>query len=160
MTLRQRKRMLWTVNVASAAALIVCVAAAVFCSLDVGLTREPADENVAPGADDEQRKVEPLSAYAGIYQRDLRKPLYDVTPVQIVKPEPTKPKLTVTLVGTAVEPGFTYGLFRTKSGETKFVRVGETIKDTGVEVLEITQDAARVRFAGEILTLKVRREGA
>lgn len=157
MTLRQRKHVLWTLNAALAAALAVCVAALAFSPLDAG----PADAGnrgrPTTGPKDEQHKTGPMSAYAGIYRRDLRKPLYDVKPAPVVKPAKPKPRMTVTLVGTALEPGFTYGMFRTKSGATKFVSVGETIE--GVEVLEISEGSAKVRFAGEVLTLKTSKGG-
>ena len=157
MTLRQRKRMLWTINVALATAIVVTVAAAALLPLAAAPQDAGPNDPAKGEAKVQAPRTGPLEAYAGIYRRDLRKPLYDVKAVPAITPPKPKPKMTVALVGTALEPGFTYGMFRTKSGQTKLVRVGETVE--GVEVLQIAQESATVRFAGEVLELKVPKRG-
>ncbi|HOF17628.1 MAG TPA: hypothetical protein PK082_01870 [Phycisphaerae bacterium] len=97
--------------------------------------------------------VRPIENYACIHERDLHKPLFDPKPAAaVVAPQP-KPKLTVRLTGTATDPDFTCGFFRTQSGETKMVGVNQTIE--GAKVLEVLDKQVKVEFHGDILTLKV-----
>lgn len=158
MSTRDRRRLLWAVNVALAVALVASVLALAVVPLDVGAV-EPRPGQQHENDDPMHRpKTGPLSEYAVIYQRDLRKPLFDPKPVVAVKTQPPKPKLTVSLVGTALEPGFTYGLFRNKSGETKLVSIGEKID--GAEVTAVNEGSATVKFHGELITLKVEKKGS
>ena len=99
-----------------------------------------------------------MSSYAVVYQRALRKPLYDPKPIVVRKAPPPKPKLGVELVGTVVEPGFTYGLFRTKSGRTKLVTVGGEIE--GAQLAGVRDGSATLRFNDELITLEVKPKGA
>ena len=110
------------------------------------------------GATSQPDAVSPrLADYAAIYQRDLRRPLFDPRLVEVVVKPPPAPKPTFTLTGTVTEPGFTYALFRTRAGETKLVSVGESVE--GAEVLAIGENAATVSFAGQTLELTVQKEG-
>ena len=103
----------------------------------------------------EEAPVEPLSSFAVIYERPLRKPLYDPAPVVEAAPPPKpKPKPTFTLIGTVVEPGFTYGMFRTNKGETKLVEIGESIG--GAEVTAVTEAGATVLMDGESIEMTVK----
>jgi len=99
----------------------------------------------------------PLSAYAIIYERDLQRPLYDPKPAP--KPVAPPPQPPVTLVGTVIEEGFAVAMLKTKSGQVKMVSEGETVEET--EVLEITSNEVRLRYAGHehVLTLKKGTEG-
>ena len=102
------------------------------------------------------RRPDPPSAYALIYQRDIRSPLVETN---APTPAPTPPpKLNVTLMGTAVDPGYTCGMFRMPNGETRTVQVGGKIDEA--EVVEIKEGMAVVKFAGQTLTLTVdKKEG-
>lgn len=121
----------------------------------------PTDARVASVAEDDADLASPpkryLTDYAVLWQRDLLRPLYDPKPVEVVKKEPPPPKLEVTLEGTAVEPGFTYGLFKVKGGDIKFVSPGQSVG--GAEVLAIGNGEARLLFHGREITLKVKAEG-
>ena len=99
----------------------------------------------------------PLADYAVIYRRDLLRPLYDPKPVVKVVVKPKPPKLPVTLVGTVLEPGFSYGMFRTRDGKTKFVRVGQQIG--GAEVLSIADDRVTMKYQGRQVVLAVQKKG-
>lgn len=151
-SLLARKRILVTVNAALAAGILACIVLTVLLPAKVEKVESPKDRDISVNRQ-ESRQVGPLKAYAVIYRRDLRKPLFDPKPVIPLTIEPPRPKLAVRLVGTAVEPGFTYGLFRTKSGRTELVSVGQKIE--GAEVVSVGDGTATVKFAGELITLKV-----
>jgi len=93
-----------------------------------------------------------------IYGRDWQRPLYDPKPAPKEAAPPPEPP--VTLVGTVIEEGFTVAMLRTRSGPVKMVRTGQTVE--GTEVLEVTSDGARVRYAGHehALTLEKGKEGS
>lgn len=158
MSILARKRFLLAVNIVLAAAIVACVC---LC-----LLLQPGAEDVKPLPKDEVisagnetgGRVGPHDLYAVIYERDIRKPLFDLKPIEPVNVEPPKPELAVRLIGTAVEPGFTYGLFRTESGESKLVSVGQKIG--GAEVTTVGEGTATVKFHGELITLKVEPKGA
>ena len=160
MSHRARKRSLWAVNLLAAAGIGLCVWAAVALPLTVApgdLAEGDAVAKANPGDPQRIDAPRPLDDYRAIYQRDLRKPLYDPKPVEVKRPKPPPPKperkLAVTLVGTAVDPGSTYGFFRDKGGKVSLVGVGEKIADA--EVSEISDGTAVVRFDGRVITLKV-----
>jgi type II secretory pathway component PulC len=118
---------------------------------------EPDAAALAPAAPTAQpaplvRKV-PLIAYETISKRNLLQPLYDSA-----APNQPPPKPSVKLVGTVIEPGFTYAMLKTKEGQVKGVSVGETVD--GAEVTEVKADSVTVKFAGEMHTLKVEGQGA
>ena len=155
--LRTRRRLLWALN----AALLLGIAAAAW-----GLSRMPlriptdASETRAtdPKADaDARARIDPLDEYAAIHARPLRKPLYDPKPLVIQEEPKPKPKYTATLVGTMVEPGFTFATFRTRDGAEELVEVGGTI--AGAKLLEVSPSEARIEFHGETLPLTVGAEG-
>lgn len=158
MSFRARKRLLLVANAVLAATIVACVC---LCAL-----LPPGVEDAKPLTKDEtlsagnkaMGQVGPPELYAVIYERNIRKLLFDPKPIKPVKVEPPKPKLTIRLIGTAVEPGFTYGLFQTKSGESKLVSVGQKID--GAEVTAVGEGTATVKFHGELITLKVEPKGA
>jgi len=157
MTFRGRKRLLWTVNVALGALTAASVAFALAAPLEVGVP-QLVEAKAASGVDAAKDAApDPLLSYAVIYQRDLRKPLFPPKVVEAPRPAAAKPALGVQLVGTAVEPGHTYGFFRDRSGETKLISVGETVD--GAEVTAITDGAATVKYHGDLITLRVPEEG-
>ena len=152
MTLRGKRRLLWFLNAAFAATCLGSVAALVLVRLD-----EPDAARLAPApaagraAAPAARKAPPVP-YELVASRNLLQPLYDS-----VAPNQPPPKPTVKLVGTVVEPGFTYALLKTKDGQVKWAPVGETVE--GAEVTEVKGDSVTVRFAGEMHTLKVEGQG-
>jgi len=150
-TLGKWKRLLLAADAALAVAVVVSVAALGLWPLAVGA--EPArpsnDRTVLLAAD--RNLPGPIGDYAVIYRRDLRKPLYDLKPTPRVKNPPNRPKLTVRLMGTVSEPGFAYGLFRTKSGRDELVAVGQTVD--GAQVVAIANGSATLKFHGELITL-------
>jgi len=151
LTHRGRRRLLLATNAALAAAILACAAAAVLVPLDAEAPRDNGRAG-APTTAPAVGAVGPRSAYAVIYGRDLRKPLHDAPPPGPA-PAPPKPKFLAMLVGTAVEPGFTYGVFRTAGGQDKLVSPGERIE--GAELVAVRDGQADIRFNGEIITLKV-----
>jgi len=140
---------------------LCAVLAAGLAAAACGLTLSPletADARQAPPAaaeataDAAPPAARPLADYQVVWQRNLLAPLFDPAPEAAARAAPP-PKPPVTLLGTVVEPGHTYGMFRDKEGRTKFVRVGQSVD--GVEVKAITADGATVLFAGREVTLKV-----
>ncbi len=156
MTFRNRKRLLWMLIVALGASIIGCVCFVVFMPLGIQVA-EPETNNTGSTETGSESVVEPLSAYAVVYKRDLRKPLFDPKPVSVRKPSVRKPRLGLKLLGTAVDPAYTYGFFRDRSGQTKLVQVGQTLD--GAEVIAITDGSATVRYHDEIIVLEVAKKG-
>ena len=147
---RSRKRLLWAVNAVLAAAVSLAAAVMIW----------PLDE-AAPSASWEEpaaitrtagTQIEPMSKYAAIHRRDLRKPLFDVVPTTSAKTR-TLPPLKVRLTGTAVEEGFSLAMFHTASGELKMVGVGESIE--GAEVISITDRSVTLRYGERPVTLTI-----
>jgi len=156
-TLRKRRRILITVNFLLSAALVAVGCGFVFVPIDERAEAQTSGRKTAEISQIVDRTAEPLRTYSGIYRRELRKPLFDPKPTVVtkVKAAPPKPKLTVILTGTVIEPGFTYAMLRGKSGSVKFVSVGQTFENA--EVMAVTADSATVKFHGEEIRLKVRK---
>jgi hypothetical protein len=155
MTLRKRRRILIMVNLLLSVVLVGIGSALVLIPVDEPSGRQVSGKKAVGLSKIMPPVNEPLSAYAAICQRELRKPLFDSKPsaVSTAKAPPPKPQLTVTLTGTVIEPGFTYAMLRGKSGQVKFVSVGQAIDDA--EVTEITPNSVTVKFHGDSITLKV-----
>ena len=150
---RKRRRMLLLANTVLLAAIVASVGAALYLPL-AGATEMPwAGEAGQVSESLPGPTLGPLAAYGVIHQRDLNRPLFDPPPAPVVKVEPPPPQLTIRLIGTAVEPGFTYALFRTSSGEERLVRVGEVLE--GAEVTAVGDRTATVKFHGRLLKLEV-----
>ncbi len=151
-----KRRLLSAANIAMAAAVVICIGSC-FISSDVGaqnLSRSGTAGTIASSANETQP---PLEEYAVIYSRDLRKPVFDIKPPDPIKVEPPKPKFKATLTGTVLEPGFTYALFRTSSGEDKLISVGQSIEDA--EVTAIESETVTLNFHGDVLKLTVKQDG-
>ena len=153
MTIRDQKRLLWAINAALAAALVTSALLLTLLPLGVNM-QAPSDGTTGRLISSTVGQTLPLREFAVIYERDLRKPLFDAPPARPIEAPP--PKLAARLIGTAVEPGFTYGLFKGKDGQTHLVEVGQKID--GAEVLQIAEGTATVLFEGERLQLKVEAE--
>ncbi len=147
------------INLLLSVALVAVGSAFVLIPLDESSGQQSPGEKNAGLSKIMPPENEPLSAYSAICQRELRKPLFDakVSVVSTAKAPPPKPKLAVTLTGTVIEPGFTYAMLRGKSGQVKFVSVGQVIDDA--EVTEITSSSVTVKFHGDSITLKVSKGG-
>ncbi len=152
--MRTRKRLLWLASlllVAGLAATVWTTFRLPLASLKAG--PDGGDRPSAAGSAAIAARP-PLAHFAIIYERSLRKPLFDAPPpTPLAAPPPPAPKLTVTLTGTVIEPGNTYALFKDQGESVKLVGVGETI--AGAEVLQITEGSATVRFNGQEMTLTV-----
>ena len=160
-TLRKRRRMLIMVNLLLLACLAAIGYALVLTPIDEPVEQQVSGKKTIELSDIMDTAAEPLSAYAAIYKRELRKPLFDPKPAAVAKARtkapPPKPKLTITLTGTVIEPGFTYAMLRGKSGEVKFVSIGQTLDNA--EVTAVTANSATVKFHGDSITLKVNKGG-
>ncbi len=154
LSISSRRRLLIGLNVALASGIAVCFCFATFFAPEAKLTDRASHERPQAATSQDAPKVAALETHAVIYRRNLRKPLYDPKPVVARKPPPQKPRLNVELVGAVLEPGFTYGIFRTGAKQDKLLRVGDGIE--GAEVLAIRQGSAVLRFHGEQITLKVK----
>jgi len=157
-SLRTWKRALTALAVALAAATAAAAWALVCLPLAVD---DPAPQAADRTADDEtaaQPARHHLSDYAVVYERNLLAPLYDAAPAAVVAREAPPPRLEVRLEGTAVEPGFTYALVRTKDGKTRFVSVGQTV--AGAEVVAIGNGQATFSLGGRQVVLKVEKKEA
>ena len=155
MSFRSRKRLLWSANVVFTLGILSCSAVMIFLPMDPRVTRLPeqkkSEMSKASGTSAAQ-KVAPLEKYAAIYQRDLRKPLFDAAPGVS---DPSKPKrtLAVTFVGMAEDPGLTYGFFRDSHGNVLLVRIGQKIEEA--EVMSIVDGVATLKFEGDLVTLSL-----
>jgi len=155
--LRRRKRVLIALNVLLVVWLTAIGLALVLTPADnlsdrpKNINRKTAEHSQIPDL-----STPPLSAYVDICKRPLRKPLFDPKPIDIVqakKTAPPKPRLTVTLVGTVLEPGFTYAMLRGKSEQMKFIGIGQSLDDA--EVTAITARSVTLKFHGDSITLRI-----
>jgi hypothetical protein len=153
MTPHQQKTWLWVLN----AGLMVAVAAsagAAFLPLDPSARERPAPPPAPRQEQPAPDRVEPLSAFAAIYARSLRPPLFDApAAAQPASAAPAAPRLAVSLTGTVVERGHGCGVFRIASGQSKVIAVGEKIE--GAELVAIEDGLATLRHRGTLVTLKV-----
>lgn len=156
MNLYRTKRVLWLASVLLGAGTILAGLLGAFGPLQLGggLTDARGGTPAADRADSAAEAGLPLKHYEVIWQRNLRRPLFDTPPA--AKAAPSKPKLSVRLVGTVLEPGFTYGFFMTADGKTVLRRVGEKV--AGAKVMSIADGEVTVLLAGETRTLKVEKE--
>jgi hypothetical protein len=92
-----------------------------------------------------------LEALAVIWQRDLRRPLFDPAPAPTERP--AEPSLAIRLLGTAVEADRRYGLFRLSNNHTTVRPVGSDVD--GFEVVSIERGRARLRAGGRDYELLV-----
>jgi hypothetical protein len=104
---------------------------------------------------DRQPRLAPLSEFAVIYQRDLRKPVTDR------KPPPPTPRpeipLLLKLEGTVVEEGNNSAFLRTKRGQSVWAGVGETVDEA--KILKIEPGQVTVLFHGKQRVLTVNKQG-
>lgn len=157
-TVRRRRRVLILVNIVLALALCGGVPMLALAPVE---SRRPAEEPdvvvAAKSPSDRAPTARALSEYACIYQRSLRKPLFDVVAAPLAVVAPPKPPMTVTAVGTVMEPGFTYAMLRDKGGKVRYAAVGEEVD--GVKVLVIGESGVTVEFAGDRIELSVGKGG-
>ncbi|MCX5647499.1 MAG: hypothetical protein NTX40_00135 [Planctomycetota bacterium] len=152
---RTQRRLLWTLSATLGLGLVAAVLGLGVLPVEFG----PATAD-APGLRGEAlapRQVEPLSAFAAIFERDLRRPLYDPSPAAKADPPPP-PRPQVDLVGTAVEPGYTYAFLKTGGGKVKMVGLGQ--EADGVKVTAIAVGAATIEFQGRTYALEVQKKEA
>jgi hypothetical protein len=153
MTTRTRRRALWALN----ALLLGGIAATVAWAATVPVRTPPLSETTTtqPAGDGSAHRAARRKAEyrEQLLARDLRKPLYDPKPVEVVVQPKPKPPLTLTLTGTAVDPGFTAAFLRTRRGETHIVAVGESLD--GAKVLKVTADSATLLWHEEEKNLTV-----
>jgi len=155
-SLRTWKRVLTAMAVALAAATAAAAWALVCLPLAVD---DPGPQSASSATDEtptSHAARRHLSDYAVVYERNLLAPLHDPAPAAVVRREAPPPRLEATLEGTAVEPGFTYALVRTKDGKTRFVSVGQTV--AGAEVVAIGNGQATFSLGGREIVLKVQKK--
>jgi hypothetical protein len=158
MTLRAKKRLLWTLSGALALGLVATAGGMALAPLKVPTPGAPPRPGLDRETPPEPGEPVPLSAYAAAYERNLQRPLYDPKPPVVVKRPPPPPKPPpVTLKGTMVEPGFVFAVFRTQDGRQRTVRVGEEVE--GAELVGVTPGAAVLRFEGREHTLQAPKVG-
>ena len=143
------------VNAALAAGVLACLCVALFFPPAPNSSAAAPRNRPRASGTTNSPKLGPPASYAVIYQRDLRKPLFDAKPVVARKAPPKKPKFSAELLGAVEEPGFSYGIFRT-GGRDKLVSVGGTV--AGAELLAIGPGSATLRFNGELITLREKKE--
>jgi len=153
LSLRARRRMLWSLN----ALLIVALGAAVgFLGVrpirtdggQTGALHQPPDP--AEGSSPQGHPLDDLNAYAVIHQRNLRQPLRKA-PTAPTSSAP-RPKLMLTLSGIVIEPGHSCAFLRTKTGDVRIVRQGDAVDGATVEAIQ--PDTVTLRFHGEAVVLK------
>jgi type II secretory pathway component PulC len=97
----------------------------------------------------------PLDHYAVIWQRPLRRPLYDPKPVVEIKAKAPEPMLAIRLRGTVIEEGFSYAILTDAKGKVVLARVGRTVG--GAQIKSISDGSVQVLFAGKLRTLKIQK---
>ena len=155
MTVKSKKRLLDLANVALLAAIGLTVGSLWLWPVDIS-SQAPTKTNANQIATVKVPQARPLSDYSVIHERDWRRPLQDAKVVVKAPPKKDPPKLKFTLVGTVLEPDFQYGFFRNKGGQTRIVRVGQTVD--GAVVVEIKPDSAVVKKDGFEIELEVKKK--
>jgi len=157
--LARRRRLLILVNLLLLAALAAAGYGLIMTPIDAPAEQHAADVKPESIADIGDHAARPLTAYADIHKRLLRKPLFDPKPTTVArrKAAARKPRLTLTLTGTVIEPGFTYAMLRGAAGQVKFVAIGQSLDNATVTA--ITANSATVKFHGDSITLQVSRGG-
>lgn len=147
----------------SAVAVIVVGLTAPIEFSDAGAQAPPAspattgiDAN-APGPGVRQASP-PLSAFATVWDADLRRPLFDPPPVTVAKPPspPPPPPLTIRLVGTVVEPDRALGLFVTAGGKVEMKGAGQVVD--GAKIISVNERGAIVLHHGRQVALTLEAE--
>lgn len=150
MNVRTMRLILWLATAACVAAGTLGVCLAALLPLEQPETSEARRTNQL-AAMTEPDSAAPLSAFAAVWDRDLRPPLYDA-PVDS-PPPPAAPGVVVPampavhLAGTVFEPGHSLALFRVDAGKTEFKSVGDEI--AGMKLLEVRDDGVVVKWNGE-----------
>jgi len=166
MTLRNRKRLL-----VLATLLLLAATAGVW---QWGL-QEPPQPDLAPArlrvrsgrssgaAKTGATQQPPLSQadFASVWERPLRRPLYDPPPpkpkpVEKPQPEPIRATLVATMTN-ADNAALSHALIRLSNGQQVFLKVGQSLgpENKNVEIVEIQDGLVRVRRGKEELELKV-----
>ena len=95
----------------------------------------------------------PLASFENLWDRDLRRPLFDPAPAPPAPPAAVAPpSLSVRLVGTVTEPGHSQALLMTPEGKLEIKAIGE--QSGGAEIVAIDEAGITVRFAGQTLSIK------
>jgi hypothetical protein len=109
----------------------------------------------------------PLEHFSAVWSRQLRLPLTDPAAASqnsanIASAAPVLP-IQLSLLGTALEPGYSMALFSTPQGGLELKSVGQKIGEhSGApEIVEITADCVLLRHAGGTvkLSLPVKNDG-
>lgn len=112
----------------------------------------------AAGADVENGTIS-LEAFERLWDRNLRRPLYDPPPAEPAPPPPpprppAPPPLT--LVGTVVEDHRSRALLAASDGRVRLLAVGERVDE--VEVVSIAENRVVVRHGGRSFELEKPKE--
>lgn len=156
LSLHNQKRLLQAITLLLVAGAIACALLLIFLPLSLPTNNNDKRTASSNNAGDINATQASLQSYTEPLGRDLRYPLYDPKPIQVKAAPPPKPVLKAKLVGTVLEPGFTYAIFTDASGKQTLVPVGQSIE--GAEVLEIADGKAVVKFCGETITLMAQKE--
>jgi hypothetical protein len=151
MTLRTKRRWLWTCSGLLAAIGLASVAALV--AVPVGDSGADAVVTAPVEAPPPPARKMPLSAYEAASRRNLLQPLFDTG-----GPGQTAAKPTVKLVGTIIEKEQSFAMLKGKDGQVHWASVGESVD--GAEVTEIKTDSVTVKFADQLHALKVESQGS
>ena len=151
MTLRTKRRMLWTCSGALAAIGLASVAALVAVPVE-DLSAEAAVTTPVEAPPPPAKKM-PLAAYEAASRRNLLQPLFDTGPAGQAAVKPT-----VKLVGTIIEKDQSFAMLKAKDSQVHWASVGESVD--GAEVVEIKADSVTVKFADQLHVLKVESQGA
>lgn len=147
-----RREFLRAVRVVDAATLLVVVAAAglaAWLAYPAAGPELPAVRASAMPRAPVPRRVQSLDELAVIAQRDLRQALLAAGS----EARPADAELGIELIGTALEPGRQFGVFRLADGALVVRAPGAAAGD--YEVLEITRGTARLRHGAREIELKV-----
>ena len=155
LTYRKQRQLLWVGNLILGASVLLAVYWLAIRPVPVQAPSPGKSQNV-PGVSAGAANSKPLTAYSSVWQRDLRKPLFDEATTTAAVSAP-KTRLNVTLMGTVVDPGYSYALLRSGSGQTKLVEIGQVID--GAELTEVNADTVTMKFGGETVTLQIQKQG-
>lgn len=158
MNIRQKQRVLWLIAGSLITASIATVAFTLLVSPEINGNGAQSRRHSPNSLDHNGQNIPPLSAFASIWNKDLRRPVYDPPPQ--AKAVVKRPTLQAELKGTATEDIANSCAFFSVQGQTIMASVGDKIgKSPNVaEILKIEADKVVVRYYGEKLILKLKKQ--
>jgi len=161
MPIRRLRTLLWALSITLSLASLSAVSWAVWWPYHASLPQStPATREKSASDDPGLSFGRPtLSQFEGLWDKRLRRPLYDPPPPTPKVAEVKKlPPLQIKLLGTIIEPGKSQAMLATPRGTVELKRVGDTIdsEQPPAELVTIERDRVVLKRQGDLITLEIK----